>query len=202
MSHERESGRPWDASYQDGPAPWDIGQPQPAIVRIASGGGFRGSVLDAGCGTGEHALLLASLGLLVLGIDVAPTAIAIARAKTTQRGICNAEFVCTDALSLHSLGREFESVVDCGLFHTFDADERPRYVASLASVTRSGARLHILCFSDEGPEEVPHPISRDALNSAFGVGTGWKILSIVRERLQTRIHNDGAPAWLATAERA
>ncbi len=62
-SHERLTGLPWDASYHDGPAPWDIGQPQPAIVRLASEGGFAGAVLDAGCGTGENALHVASLGL-------------------------------------------------------------------------------------------------------------------------------------------
>jgi hypothetical protein len=27
--HERLTGQPWDASYHDGPAPWDVGQPQP-----------------------------------------------------------------------------------------------------------------------------------------------------------------------------
>src|SRR5262249_15479367 len=26
-SHERLTGLPWDASYHDGPAPWDTGQP-------------------------------------------------------------------------------------------------------------------------------------------------------------------------------
>jgi 2-polyprenyl-3-methyl-5-hydroxy-6-metoxy-1,4-benzoquinol methylase len=80
-SHERLTGLPWDASYHDGPAPWDIGRPQPAIVRLASEGGFAGAVLDAGCGTGENALHVASLGLSVLGVDVAETALAIARAK-------------------------------------------------------------------------------------------------------------------------
>jgi len=45
------TGLPWDASYHDGPAPWDIGRPQPAIVRLASEGGIAGPVLDAGCGT-------------------------------------------------------------------------------------------------------------------------------------------------------
>jgi hypothetical protein len=61
------TGVPWDASYLDGPAPWDTGQPQPAVVRLASEGGFAGAVLDAGCGTGENGLLVASLGLPVLG---------------------------------------------------------------------------------------------------------------------------------------
>src|ERR1700730_211403 len=82
-SHERMTGRPWDASYSDGPAPWDIGQPQPAIVRLASKGVFAGSVLGAGCGTGENTLHIASLGLSVLGVDVAETALAIARKKTS-----------------------------------------------------------------------------------------------------------------------
>jgi SAM-dependent methyltransferase len=44
-------------------------------------------VLDAGCGTGENALHVASLGLPVLGIDAAETALAIARAKADDRGI-------------------------------------------------------------------------------------------------------------------
>ena len=66
-SHERMTGLPWDASYHDGPAPWDVGRPQPAIVRLASEGGFAGAVLDAGCGTGENALHVASLGLVGSG---------------------------------------------------------------------------------------------------------------------------------------
>src|SRR5215471_16289147 len=135
-SHERQAGRPWDASYHDGPPPWDIGRPQPAVVRLASAGGFAGAVLDAGCGTGENALHLASLGLQVLGVDVAETALAIARekAQTKARGI-QVEFAAADAFHLERLGRKFETVLDCGLFHTFDGDERTRYVASLASVT-------------------------------------------------------------------
>ena len=128
------TGLPWDASYHDGPAPWDIGQPQPAIVRLASEGGFAGAVLDAGCGTGENALHVASLGLSVLGVDVAETALAIARKKAADRGI-EVEFAAADAFQLERLGRRFETVLDCGLFHTFDGDEQPRYVASLASVT-------------------------------------------------------------------
>src|ERR1051326_2658707 len=118
-SHERLTGMPWDASYRDGPAPWDIGRPQPAIVRLASRGGFSGAVLAAGCGTGENALHVASLGLSVLGVDVAETALAIARVKAGDRGI-EVEFAVADALQLDRLGRRFETVLDCGLFHAFD----------------------------------------------------------------------------------
>src|SRR5262249_45199227 len=123
--HERLTGLPWDASYRDGPAPWDIGRSQPAVVRLASAGRFSGGVLDAGCGTGENALHLASLGLSVLGVDVAETALAIAREKARARGI-KVEFAAVDAFKLERLGRIFQTVLDCGLFHTFDADERPQ----------------------------------------------------------------------------
>src|SRR3989440_9417726 len=84
-SHERMTGLPWDASYHDGLAPWDIGQPQPAIVRLASAGGFAGAVLDVGCGSGENTLHVALQGLPVLGVDVAETALAIARKKAEDR---------------------------------------------------------------------------------------------------------------------
>lgn len=40
-SHERRAGQPRDASYLDGPPPWDIGEPQPAVRRLATRGGWR-----------------------------------------------------------------------------------------------------------------------------------------------------------------
>ena len=200
-SHERRAGARWDASYVDGPAPWDIGAPQPAIQRLADEGAFAGAVLDAGCGTGEHALLLASLGLGVVGVDVAETALSIAREKATDRGI-DADFVLADALRLDRLGRVFETVLDCGLFHTFDGDERRDYVTSLASVTGPGANVHVLCFSDAGPEcSGPHPIGEEALRGAFKPGDGWNIASVGPDRIQTRFGPEGLPAWLAKIER-
>jgi SAM-dependent methyltransferase len=199
-SHERLSGRPWDASYSDGPAPWDIGGPQPAVVRLVRAEAFTGAVLDAGCGTGENALHIASLGLSVLGIDVAATALTNAREKAKGRGI-GVEFVAADALRLEQLGREFDTVLDCGLFHTFDGDEQQKYVASLASVTRHDGTLYVLCFSDDGLDIGPHPVSREQLKAAFNSGNGWKIVAIEPDRLQTRFHDDGAPAWFVTIRR-
>jgi len=194
------TGLPWDASYHDGAAPWDVGQPQPAIVRLAAAGGLAGTVLDAGCGTGENALHVASLGFSVLGVDVAETALAIARAKADARGI-GVEFAAADALELERLGRRFETVLDCGLFHTFDDDERPRYVASLAAVIGHGGTLYVLCFSDEAPDTGPHPVSSGELRAAFDPGKGWHVAAIQSDRVQTRYHDDGAPAWLATIRR-
>jgi SAM-dependent methyltransferase len=195
------AGQPWDASYHDGPAPWDVGRPQPAVVRLASEGGFAGAVLDAGCGTGDNTLQVASLGLSVLGVDVAETALAIAREKADARGI-DVDFAVADALRLDRLGRRFSTVLDCGLFHTFDYEERSDYAASLASVTEQSGTLYVLCFSDDGPDTGPHPVSQDELRAAFHPGTGWKVAAIEPDRVLTRFHDDdGAPGWLATVKR-
>jgi SAM-dependent methyltransferase len=200
-SHERRAGEPWNASYVDGPAPWDVGRPQPAIVRLAAAGAFTGAVLDAGCGTGENALHGASLGLRVLGVDVAERALSIAREKAARRDL-DADFVVADALRLDGLGRMFETVLDCGLFHTFDGDERRDYVAGLASVTSRGGHLYVLCFSDVGPGGCgPHPVSREELRAAFTARGGWSVASVSPDRIQTRFDAQGAPAWLATIER-
>jgi SAM-dependent methyltransferase len=199
-SHERLAGQPWDASYRDGPAPWDVGHPQQAVVRLAAAGGFTGRVLDAGCGTGENALHLAARGLPVLGVDVAETAVAAARAKTSERGL-SADFEVADAFELASLGRTFDTVLDCGLFHSFDAGERQRYVASVASVAERGATLYVLCFSDQGAGLGPHPVSEGDLRSAFEPSSGWRLITIDPDRVETRFHDHGAPAWLATCRR-
>jgi SAM-dependent methyltransferase len=196
-SHERRYG-PWDRSYQGDGAPWDLGRPQPAIERIADL--FTGSVLDAGCGSGEHALLLAARGLEVIGVDVAPTAIAQARAKAEARGL-QATFEVEDALRLGRLGRTFDSVLDVGLYHTFDDAERVEYAESLATVTATGSVLHLLCFSDRAPGEGgPRRVSETELWASFAAG--WTVVSIHADHIVTTFDHAGVPAWLARVERS
>ena len=107
-----------------------------------------------------------------------------------------------DALHLGCLGRVFETVLDCGLFHTFDGDERRDYVASLASVTRRGATLYVLCFSDAGPDACgPHPVRQEELRAAFRRSGRWTSPQSPRIGSSTRFGAQGAPAWLAKIER-
>lgn len=171
------------------------------MVRLAAEGAFVGAVLDAGCGSGENALHIASLGVPVLGVDVAGTALSMAREKAARRGI-DADFVVADALHLDGLGRVFDTVLDCGLFHSFDGAERRDYAAALASVTRRGGSLYVLCFSDVGPDPCgPHPVSQDELRGAFERSGDWGAAALRQERLQTSFDAQGAPAWSARIER-
>ena len=186
-------------AYRNGDPPWDIGRPQPAIVRLAEQGLVTGEVIDVGCGTGENALFLASRGLAVVGVDAAPTAIARAMAKADERG-SSATLQVADALALEELGRTFDVAIDCGLFHTFGDADRVRYARSLHAVLRPGARYALLCFSEHQPgDQGPRRVTQAEIRATFE--TGWTVDSIVADQFAARLPGDGAHAWLALLTR-
>jgi SAM-dependent methyltransferase len=198
-----EAHPPWDDSYTGGsPAPWDIGRPQPAFVRLADEGRLTGRLLDAGCGSGENALLAAGRGADVTGIDIAPTAIARARAKASGRGL-TARFEVADALDLGHLSLTVDTVIDSGVFHVFDDYDRVRYVASLAGVLRPAGACYLMCFSDRQPGTWgPRRVRADELRAAFG--DGWAVESIDADvfEINPMEGTTQVQAWLAAIRRS
>ena len=190
---------PFDAAYEGVP-PWDIGWPQREIVRLIEEGRIHGSVLDVGCGTGEHALLLSSRGHEAWGIDSAPRAIRKAKRKRDARGL-TCTFLVGDALDLGQFKRLFDTVVDCGLLHVFSDAERPRFVESLAGVLRAGGVYHCLCFSEEEPTAWggPRRVTQREIREAFGAG--WCVDAIRPAVFETNLHPHGGKAWLASVTR-
>lgn len=184
------------------PAPWDIGRPQPEFARLAGAGLLTGRLLDSGCGTGEQTLLAAQHGADALGVDIAPRAIEQARAKAAERGVA-ARFEVADVLHLGELGQTFDTIIDCGVFHTFDDDGRARYVTSLAEVLQPGGHCYLMCFSERQPGTFgPRRVRQDELRAAFA--TGWVVDSISAAIMDI---NPGLPtpvvqAWLADIRRA
>ncbi|MFO0954186.1 MAG: class I SAM-dependent methyltransferase [Isosphaeraceae bacterium] len=193
----------FESSYQGKP-PWDIGKAQPILVGAADR--VTGSVLDAGCGTGENALFFAERGRPVLGIDYLEGPVREARRKAAERGL-DAEFQVVDALDLASLDRRFDSVIDSGLFHVFSDEDRARYVAGLAHVLKPGGRLFLLCFSDEEPgTQGPRRVTRQDLLAAFS--NGWEVEEIQPVRFEVRTDvvsasfSEGGPrAWFSVIRR-
>lgn len=192
----------WDSVYDASPPPpWDIGRPQPAFVRLAEHGALSGSVLDAGCGSGEHTLLAAAHGAAALGVDISPRAIEQARRKAAERGV-TARFEVADALALGQLEPTVDTVIDSGLFHVFDDDDRDRYVSSLRSVLRAGGVCYLMCFSDRQPgEHGPRRVRQDEITAAFH--DGWVLEDIGPEVFELGPGFGAATAhtWLATIRR-
>ena len=166
-----------------------------------------GSVLDAGCGTGENALFFASRGQKVTGIDFLAEPITRAKQKAAERGV-TATFLVMDALALKDPPEVFDSVIDSGLFHVFGDEDRRRYVEGLASVLKPGGRLFLLCFSDEEPgDQGPRRVSRKEIEEAFA--DGWVVESIEPSGYEVRpdpkdisFGTGGPRAWFVMVRRA
>jgi 2-polyprenyl-3-methyl-5-hydroxy-6-metoxy-1,4-benzoquinol methylase len=189
----------FDTAYDQTP-PWEIGRPQEDIVRLCDRNGFKGQVLDLGCGTGENALYLASNGLSVKGIDRVAAAIERAKAKAATRKL-EVPFEVRDALTLKGYGQKFDTVLDSGLFHVFSDADRKIYAEILAELVKHRGVLHILCFSDLEPgSDGPRRVGERELIELFNM-RGWLVEEVSEARFETLIHPDGARAWLATFAR-
>jgi ubiquinone/menaquinone biosynthesis C-methylase UbiE len=163
-THER-----FQVAYEGKPS-WDLGRPQKPFIEIADQ--ITEAVLDAGCGTGDNALFFAQRGQPVVGIDFVEFPVMEAKRKAEELGV-TAEFLQMDALKLPSLDRQFDSVIDCGLFHVFSDADRRAYVAGLAHVTKLGGRLFLMCFSDQepaGPGRRPRSPRRRSWTVVRGLG--------------------------------
>jgi ubiquinone/menaquinone biosynthesis C-methylase UbiE len=192
----REAG--FDDAYSGTP-PWEIGRPQREFIDLAEAGAINGDVLDVGCGTGENALYLAERGHEVQGIDVSSTAIEMARSKAQTRSL-GATFTVHDALKLPGLEQQFDTAIDCGLFHVFSDEERPIYAEGLQTVLRSGGRYHMLCFSEHEPGSGgPRRVSKEGIRTTFD--DSWRINAIRDATLELDTESGGVRAYLTSITR-
>ena len=200
----------FDLAYESNAAPWVIGEPQPEVVALERDGWITGSVLDPGCGTGEHTIHLARRGYEVCGIDYSERAVEQARTNAAEQGV-DAEFAVADAFALGQQGASYDTIVDSAVFHMFDAADRTAYVASLHAACRPGGVVHVLALSDAEPGFGPR-ISDTSIREAFG--TGWELESLRAARYRCVVGEDEAAhvgvepgaivdqaAWLARIRR-
>ncbi|UGQ12645.1 methyltransferase domain-containing protein [Yinghuangia sp. ASG 101] len=169
--------------------PWDLGEPQPAVVELADTVDFADEILDAGCGPGDNTIMLAQRGHHVTGIDCSPTALARARADAQAAGV-NITFVESDATKLAEFASErFATVLDSALYHCLADVHRRQYVAALHRVTRPGAQLHLVCWA-KGTPGARHPMGVAPENLETIVGTHWDITEIRSTTLTTSLVRD------------
>ena len=198
-AHAAQEPPDWDAIYAGRPR-WDIGRPQPAFLALAQGGAIAGRVLDVGCGTGEHVLMCASLGLDATGIDISAAAITAAEQKASERGL-TARFLRRDVRGLAELGESFDTVLDSGLLvHVLGADrDRTAYLDGLRAILPPGGRYFVLCFrADQDATRARHLLVEEVL--AF-FADGWTVDSTDPVFLDSLVDSGGIPAWLVCLTR-
>jgi cyclopropane fatty-acyl-phospholipid synthase-like methyltransferase len=102
---------------------------------------------------------------------------------------------------LPDLGEEFDTVVDSGLFHVFDDEDRRRFVASLQAVMPTGSRYYLLCFSDRQPgTSGPRRVRQSEIREAFG-SQDWRVDAIDAVTMDTNMDAIGVSAWRASVTR-
>lgn len=206
ISDSRQSSDFFDSTYRETP-PWDIGQPQPALMALLDEYPPAGPVLDVGCGTGELALALAQRGFDVLGLDLAEAAIAQARAKaaTAAPGAGRlVEFRVGDALHPALFPGPFGAVVDSGFFHLFGPLEREHFAHELAATLAAGGRYYLLGFAIASPvPNAPRQVLESELRALFAPERGWRVLALRPARFLIRsARGNDVSAIAACIERA
>jgi len=162
----------WDEFYRNGETLWDKGAPSPPMKQYLERHAVRGRALVPGCGRGHEVALAAEYGLDATGLDVAPTAVAAARALYPQledRFVAGNFFDPPKAMR-GAFDVLLEHTCMSGLHPTLRADYRRGVDLTL----RPGGLLigvwYINPDLDPGEEGPPFPFSVPDLTALFADG--------------------------------
>lgn len=167
------------ATVYEGPAPWDVGEPQPALVQLFREYPPEDPVLDLGSGTGDLSIWLASQGLRTVGIEFVESAVSLARDRASSIPNDKLEFRNADALHPGDLGQTFGAVVDSGFYHLFEPAVCSELADEIAGVLRPKGRYYVLAFAVDLPSpDVPRGITEAELRQHFSTERGWEVVAI------------------------
>lgn len=159
----------WERSYQDGNMPWDHGRPSPPLLDEIAVRPLSGRVLVIGCGRGHDVAALAERGIDVVGLDVAPTAIALA--KTTYPQWAD-RFVEGNLFDLPDGLREaFDVVIEHTCLSGLPPVLRPKYAMGIRSALKPEGLVvgvwYINPDLDPGESGPPFPLPVEELDAMF-----------------------------------
>jgi SAM-dependent methyltransferase len=161
----------WEDRYtQSDPKtlPWNAGGPDSDLVRLVKAGTIPvGQALDIGTGPGHDAVFLIQHGFNVIGIDISPTAVVLARENASNAGLFGF-FQVGDIRQIPVEDHFVDFAYDRGCFHVLEAQDRPKAVEEVHRVLRKGGLYLLRVFSDkEPPGQGPHRFARQELENLF-----------------------------------
>ena len=191
----------WDQRYADGDLPWDSGKPDVHLREVIKRHGIEaGKALEIGCGTGTNTIWLAQQGFEMTVQDLAPNAIAKAKAKVTAAGV-QCKFFVGDFLVDEIPGGPFQFVYDRGVFHVFDAaEERSLFASRVAKLLTPGGMWHSLIGSTDGPPRDTGPPRRSATEIVVAMEPHFEILELTSTTFDQGDHSH-ARAWVLVARK-
>lgn len=158
----------WEAQYQKGETPWNKGEASPGLVDFLKQRTQlpKGRVFVPGCGYGHDARVWADAGYTVTAIDIAPSAVRLARQEATGRGM--PDIVFREADFLHGDPDEpFDWLFEHTLYCAIDPSQRELYREAACRWLKPGGYLlavHYLIPDEDGP---PFGTTEAEVNSRF-----------------------------------
>lgn len=130
--------------------PWNIELPPKVLVELIEAGQVQPcKAIDLGCGAGNYGIYLAGLGFDVTGVDISPSAIALAEAHAKQKGVA-CRFLVADILGdLPEIAETFEFAYDWSLLHHVFPLDRKRYAETVHRLLVPGGKYLSVCFSEK-----------------------------------------------------
>ena len=185
-----------------GTPPWDIGRHQPAFEPLADAGEIARAGARRRLRHRRERPVPGGAGLRGVGVDAVRGGRRGRAPQGRRARPARPSSSSTTPSPSSGLGRRFATVIDSGLFHTFDDDERERFATSLARPLEPGGRYFVLCFS-EREKRGRRPAPRDAGGAAARPSTGRRSAcsSIEAAEMATNLEDSAAQAWLARVER-
>ena len=112
------------------------------------------NILVAGCGTGQHAVNVASSyrNSNILAVDLSLTSLSYAKRKTQELGLKNIEYMQADILKLSELEREFDLIECGGVLHHLEEPLAGWRI--LTDRLRKGGVMHIGLYSERARQYV------------------------------------------------
>jgi len=149
--------------------PWNAGGPDPDLVKLVKDGTIPvGQALDIGTGPGHDAVFLIQQGFHLIGIDISPTAVVLARENASNAGLFGF-FQKGDIRQIPVEDKFIDFAYDRGCFHVLDVEDRPKAISEIHRVLRKGGLFLLRVFSDKEPgTDGPKRFSRKELEDLFG----------------------------------
>lgn len=157
----------WEERYQAGDTPWNKGQAHPMLAGWLASEPMEGKIVVPGCGLGHDVRALAAAGAEVIGLDLAPSAIAAA-SRFPKAG--HESFVQCDFFELPSTWeRTFDGVFEHTCFCAILPEMRSEYAAAVTRLLKPGGRFHAIFFlnPDHDEEGPPYRCTREELDQLF-----------------------------------
>jgi len=188
----------WNQVYveagEDAPG-WDLGGPNPELVwqlGHAIPALEAGRIVVPGCGYGHDVVLLAAMGFDVVGVDMAPAAVAKARQALDSAGL-SGEVIEADFFDFaRRFAGSFDYLYEYTCFCAIHPDRRREYAEAAHALLKPNGQVIGCFYHHQRPGGPPYDTPPESVRKAFHGLFDLRTLGVAQNSVERRA---GAELW-------